>query len=445
MKDLKELNNIYRKLIKENMAENIASGEEALRYINNSSARYRGRVIRTLFMPKLFTEKDVEVFQELVETLYGIFRKVIEEYYKNEGYRRLFGFSKELEELILRRPLYDSLIPMARIDIFYNEEDKSFKFCEFNTDGSSAMNEDRELNIAIQKTKAYQDFAKEYHLDSFELFDSWVEEFIQIYNSYENKVENPHIAIVDFIEKGNPTEFEAFAESFRKKGYTAEICEIRKLKYQDGKLISPTGKRIDAIYRRAVTTDIMANLQYIEPFIQAVKEEEVCLLGEFRTQLVHNKVLFKLLHQDETLRLLTEEERTYVKRHVPYTIDLRKADLKEVLSEKDRWIIKPEDSYGSQGVFAGVSYTPSQWEELVKDHREDSYILQEFHNPYRSLNIDLLNNHEADFEEYSNLTGLYVYNGKLKGVYSRASEGKLISSQHGERTIPTVLVKEKIQ
>ena len=114
-----------------------------------------------------------------------------------------------------------------------------------------------------------------------------------------------------------------------------------------------------------------------------------------------------------------------------------------VLSEKDRWIIKPEDSYGSKGVFAGVSYTSSQWEELVKEHREESYILQEFHNPYRSLNIDLFNNHEADFEEYSNLTGLYVYNGKLKGIYSRASEGKLISSQHGERTIPTVLVREK--
>ena len=443
MKDLKELSNIYRKLIKENSEENIASGEEALRYLNNSSARYRGRAIRTLFIPKLLTEDDVQVFQELVETLYGIFQKVIEEYYKNEGYRKLFGFSEELEELILRRPLYDSLIPMARIDIFYNEEDKSFKFCEFNTDGSSAMNEDRELNIAMQKTKAYQDFTKLYNLSSFELFDSWVEEFIKIYDTYENKVEKPHIAIVDFIEKGNPTEFEVFAESFRKKGYTAEICEIRNLKYQDGKLISPSRKKIDAIYRRDVTTDIMANLQDIEPFIQAVKEEKVCLLGEFKTQLVHNKVLFKLLHQEETQKLLTEEERAFIKRHVPYTVDLSNADLEEVLSSKDRWIIKPEDSYGSKGVFAGVSYTSSKWEELVKEHMEDSYILQEFHNPYRSINIDLFYNPEVKFEEYSNLTGLYVYNGKLKGVFSRASEGKIISSVHGERTIPTVLVKEK--
>ena len=443
MKDLKELNNIYSKLIKENLKENIASGEEALRYINSSSARYRGRAIRTLFIPKLFTEKDIEIFQGLVDSLYGIFRKVIEEYYNNEEYRRLFGFSKELEELILRRPLYDSLIPMARIDIFYNEEDKSFKFCEFNTDGSSAMNEDRELNIAIKKTKAYEDFSKEYSLTSFELFDSWVEEFIKIYDTYENKVENPHIAIVDFIEKGNPSEFEVFAESFRKKGYTAEICEIRNLKYQEGRLISPSGKKIDAIYRRAVTTDIMANLQDIKPFIQAVKEEKVCLLGEFKTQLVHNKVLFKLLHQEETQKLLTEEERAFVKSHVPYTVDLRNADLTEALSQKDQWIIKPEDSYGSKGVFAGVSYTQLEWEELVKEHRQDSYILQEFHNPYRSINIDLFYNPEAKFEKYSNLTGLYVYNGKLKGVFSRASEVEIISSQHGERTIPTVLVKEK--
>ena len=70
-------------------------------------------------------------------------------YAKDEDYRRLFGFEPKLEELILREPTYDSPIPIARIDIFYNEETGDFKFCEFNTDGTSAMNEDRELNIAI--------------------------------------------------------------------------------------------------------------------------------------------------------------------------------------------------------------------------------------------------------------------------------------------------------
>ena len=47
----------------------------------------------------------------------------------------------------MREKKYDCNIPIARIDIFYDEETGGFKFCEFNTDGTSAMNEDRELKI----------------------------------------------------------------------------------------------------------------------------------------------------------------------------------------------------------------------------------------------------------------------------------------------------------
>ena len=121
-------------------------------------------------------------------------------YAKDEDYRRLFGFEPKLEELNLREPTYDSPIPIGRIDIFYNEETGDFKFCEFNTDGTSAMNEDRELNIAIQKTKAYQQMAETHEFKSFELFDSWVETFLEIYHSSQNPKEHPNVAIVDFME-----------------------------------------------------------------------------------------------------------------------------------------------------------------------------------------------------------------------------------------------------
>ncbi len=68
--------------------------------------------------------------------------------YERQGLPELW-IEPKLEELILNRPTYYSPIPIARIDIFYNEKTGDFKFCEFNTDGTSAMNEDRKLNIAI--------------------------------------------------------------------------------------------------------------------------------------------------------------------------------------------------------------------------------------------------------------------------------------------------------
>jgi len=167
----------------------------------------------------MFTEADIECFTELIDVLYGIFDKVTAQYRENQTYRSLFGFSKELEELILREKRYSGNIPIARIDLFYNEETKDFKFCEFNTDGSSAMNEDRELNHALKLTECYQELAKQYEIQTFELFDTWVETSLRIYQTIKGAVKKPNVAIVDFMESATNNEFEIFGRGNQKQGF----------------------------------------------------------------------------------------------------------------------------------------------------------------------------------------------------------------------------------
>ena len=216
-------------------------------------------------MPKIFSTEEYSQFESIITTLYGIFEKVIARYYEDPEYRKLFGFDQVLEKLILRCK-GKTTIPIARIDIFYNEETGDFKFCEFNTDGSSAMNEDRELNNALKNTKAFQEFSAIYTTETKELFDTWVEE---IEDMYQGK-EQPNIAIVDFIESASMEEFEEFRGRFVKKGYQCEISDILKMKYRDNILYTESGMPVDIIYRRAVTSDIMKHLDEVKPFMQAV-------------------------------------------------------------------------------------------------------------------------------------------------------------------------------
>ena len=444
MSRLTELEEEYRKIVEKDLEAHAESAQEISRSIENSTAKYHGRCVRTLYMPKLFTLEEVQLFEQLIATLYGIFGKVMEQYREDAEYRKLFGFDERLVKLILREPVYDCPIPIARIDIFLNEETKEFYFCEFNTDGSSAMNEDRELNHAIALTKGFQEFTAVHEVKTFELFDSWVEEFLAIYHTFKNQKENPHVAIVDFMESATNEEFQIFAKAFEKRGISTEICEIRELTYRDGVLYSPSGKGIDAIYRRAVTSDIMKHFDEVQPFIRAVEEDRVCLIGDFCTQIVHNKVLYKILHDERTRAFLTEEENEYVQAHVPYTVSLvsGRFDYEEVLSHKDQWIIKPEDSYGSKGVHAGVECTSEEWKQFVDDCMDQNYILQRFCKPYETDNIDLVKDADAPFRPYSNLTGLFVYNGKFKGCYSRISQSEIISTQYSEMALPTVIVQE---
>ena len=178
----------YKEYILSHEEECKASGAAIKEYLDHSTAAYNGLVVHTLHIPKIFTEKEIEYFRWIVKTTYGIVTKVIREYIDNPRYRAYYPFSKELEELILVPNLYDSLLPVARFDIFFNEEDWSFKFCEINTDGTSAMNEDYVLNQALEHNDVHQEMLKKYSFDTFELYDSLVESFMKLYDTYEKKV-----------------------------------------------------------------------------------------------------------------------------------------------------------------------------------------------------------------------------------------------------------------
>lgn len=440
---MRKIEQEYIQSIESDRQSHYESGQKALEYITNSTAKYHGRVVRTLYVPKMFEEEDIENFRTLLKTLYDIFGKVIDRYLQDEQYRKLFGFEKRLEELIMLPALYPAKIPVARIDIFYDEITKDFKFCEFNTDGTSAMNEDRELNIALKKTLAYQQFAKNHDIQTFELFDTLATELKVIYDTTASPKEHPHVAIVDFMDCATENEFKIAAKSFEKIGCTAEICEIRNLTFHGESLYAPSGEKIDIIYRRAVTCDIMSHYDEIQPFIQAVKAGVVCLLGDFRTQIVHNKIFYKIVQMPETMEMLTTEEQQYVKAHFLYTQSFQKnlVPLEKILQNREQWILKPEDSYGSRGVYAGVEYTQEEWEALVPKQYDNHYIVQEFCTPYRSINIDLMKQCDAAFQEYSNITGMYVYNETFHGIYSRIAACSVISTQYSEMALATILVK----
>lgn len=415
-------------------------------YLNQSTAKYHNRVVRTLYIPKMFSSKEIDIMKNDVKVLFGIFDKAIKEYQTNPEYRKLFGFSKELEELILLEPRYACNIPMARVDIFMDEKTGDYKFCEFNTDGASAMNEDRELNIAFSQSLAYKEFAKNHSVSTFELFDSWVKEAVEIYHDYAgDKTAVPNVLITDFMESATTNEFYIFKSAFEKLGCKTTICDIRNVKFENGACIAEDGTRIDLVYRRAVTSDIMRHLDEIEPFIQCVKAGAVCLLGDFRTQIAHNKILYKILHSKATKNILTKIENDYVKNHIPFTMDINEVFenpevLEDVLTNKDKWIIKPEDSYGSKGVLAGVELDDMEkWKQTILDAKGEKFIVQEFCTPYRLRNIGF-QNEGFGWTDTSNLTGIFVYNGKFAGIYSRVSYDQMISTQYNEMSLPTILI-----
>lgn len=442
---LSEIEVYYKNDIANNLDKHEKSGKEALDYMDHSTAKYHGKTIYSLYVPKILNEETVQVFKQTAETMASIMQKVIREYQKNADYRKLFGFSKRIEELILHNPLYKNILPVCRVDIFYNESDGSFYFCELNTDGSSSMNEDRELCKAFEKTALYKSLNVDYEIRSFELFNSLVDAFLSNYETYPYKAAKPTVAIVDFLELGcSMEEFEQFRKSFERRGVKAYVCDIRSLHLCKDRLCMENGEVVDLIYRRAVTSDICEREAEVQDFMEAVLTHKVCCMGGFCTQAVHDKSLFYILRHEMTGRILTEEENRFVAEHIPYTEELTESVVVKlgVLDEKEKWLIKPKNSYGARGIYAGVRCSLSEWEKVVRENQDTNYIVQQFVMPYQTANIDF-HKDETVLRNYSNLTGLYVYNGRFAGVYSRQSENEIISSSYDENDIATVYLVKK--
>ena len=360
----------YKNIINNNIEQNRKSMIAFKEKLEQSELYFRNRLTsKVLSIPKIYTKETVTKFSDTVKTMYGICIKVIKEYINSADYRKLFPFSKQLEELILVPNGYNSLLPVARFDIFFHEDTNNFYFCEINTDGTSGMNENKILAEMFTNNFAHKEIIKKYNFNQFEMFDSWVKTFLSLYDTYENKITNPNIAIIDFLDKATIREFEEFAKHFQKTGLNCEICDIRELKFENGKLFSKHGYRIDAVYRRAVTSDILNNITEIKPFIDAVKEKAVFLAGSFCTQIIHNKYFFNVLFNERTKSFLSEEENLFVKQHIPYTVLFSKefTDSETVIKNKNEYILKPIDSYASNGVFAGVEFDDITWQQKVTE------------------------------------------------------------------------------
>lgn len=438
---VENINKEYIDLVIKNQDNYMDDYLETVEKVANSNAQYKGKPVPFLYHPMFFLEEDVENFHRITENIMSISNKITERFLSDAGFRAKFNYPAFLNELIAIDNGYDINIPIGRFDIFYKDYE-NFKFCEINTDGSSAMNEDNIIARILSETKAFQDFNKAYELEYFELLDSWVKESIQIYDGYDKKVEKPNVAIVDFVESGTPNEFEDFKKTYIENGYDCIIADPRDLKYKDGKLYKDD-YRIDLIYRRIVTFELVEKIDEIGDFIQAYKDRAVCVIGSLKSQIMHNKIIFSILHEEDTLAQLSDTERQFIQQHIPYTKIFagEKSIFDEVLNNKNKFIMKPMDLNASQGVFAGRDHTDTAWAERLNQVWGQDYICQEFVVPYqRDFLVYENENNRFTTASLGSIVGLFLYNEKFNGMYTRVGSKNIISGLSDYYTVPNFLV-----
>lgn len=440
----------------------IAGRKAAQAYMEQSSAIVHHRVVGSSFVPRLYNAEVWDRFRFIAETTHAILCKVIERYRSDAAYRKIFDYDPRLVELALLPRGYDAVLPFARVDIFLNEDTLKSAFCEINGDGSAGLNEDREIVQSIKESETFATFAKAHHVESCELFETWVKEFISIYDTFENKVEHPRFAICDYLDVGVVDEFRIFCTYFEQAGYECVVADVRDLRFDGTSLRDSQGLPINAIWRRSVTNDVIEHWDESQDLIAAVRQGAVALIGAFSGHIVHDKQIFEALRHPLTKAFLTDEENAFVEEQIPLTHFLtdEDCDLLAIRNDKDAWIIKPTDAYGARDVYAGISCTSEEWNALIDRFANNAagapFLVQRYITPYQTntlppiADVPWLIEHgfmREDDEKpplhgipYNNISGLYLFNGTFQGVFSRLGPLPEISKEHHGITAATIRV-----
>ena len=420
--------------------------EKTKEAVKNSKAIYKGQPVPYLHIPKLYNQTDMDTFKMALDGIHQISKKTIALYQEHEAIRALFGFDARLDALIRLPHHYTTTVPMGRFDIFYYGPG-DFQFCELNADGASAMNEDHELSQILMNTQLAQAFNDKITTEKFELFHSWVDEVKVIYDDFLKttgaKFEKPMVAILDFIDKGSSIEFEVFKRTFIEDGFDAIIIDPRDLKVRDG-FMYIDDRKIDIVYRRLVTKDLMDRYDEIPEFIEGLKAGKTCIVGPIKTQIIHTKKFFEVLYEPKLRQYLDAADLAFIDKHVPYTRPLKKDDAFETyLTHREDYIIKPIDYYASKGVCAGKDYDDIAWRSLLEEKAMEDFIIQKY-SPV-SLVDNLYEDEDGNIvhKTFRTITGLFTYNEKLSGVYVRAGLNAIISGLHDGYTMSPLRYVEK--
>lgn len=420
--------------------------EDVLRRTHEERKLYHDTVIPMTYQGMFFEEPQQALFSRIIERMVAIGRKVAEAFVCDPTYRRGFHFDPVTEKLILMDPGYDMPVPVGRYDIFYNGGEE-FAFCELNTDGSSAMNEDRVLGSILLGTRAFRELQKTWQLQPYELFYSLVKALLARYRQVRGR-DARTAAIVDFAGLGTEAEFRVFQQTFRTLGVPCLVCDPRAMRFEKGKLLgtdTESGKTlpVDLVYRRVVTSDFVERIDECADFLAAYQAHAFVMFGSFRSQIMHSKLIFRMLSDPQTQALLTEEENAFIAAHVPLTRELlTEADRKKIIENKEDYILKPYNSYASQGIWLGREHDADSWRAIVEALPLNAYIYQQYIEVEPTPFIEVRGD-DLRLTKLGHVIGLFLYDEHFAGSYTRVGAQGIISGAREYYSAPVFLARPR--
>jgi len=408
---------------------------------------FGGRMLSPYLRPHFVTRKEWQQITRICETVWGAIEKVGRIAPNDSLMLDQIGLTEGERELVAVDPGYAEVSVTSRLDSFLTDE--TYQFVELNAECPAGIAYQDVAAEIFCDLPLMREFSLDHKVTPMYCRQNLLDALLQIYERVRGHGERPRIAIVDY--KGLPTqrEFELFKEYFEAHGYSTTIADPRDLEVREGKLHHGDFK-IDLVYRRVLTTELLEKVDECGAFIEAYKKGAAVFVNSFRTKYVHKKMLFGVLTDDRHQRYFSPEEQEAIGRSVPWTRRIedtrtthcgRQYDLLEfVRANRNTLVLKPNDDYGGHGIFIGWESDESAWDRAIEEALRGDYLAQERVTTSREVFPFVDESGVHMIEQLLDLDPLLFF-GKVSGAFTRLSSSSLANVTSGAGMVPTMIVE----
>ncbi len=315
-------------------------------------------------------------------------------------------------------------------------------FIETNADTPQGAGHNDAILDFFEGMDVYRRFGEEYALRPLRLQQRQLGALLDTWEEWGGKGK-PRIGIL--TRTGDPvrlTGVELDRDFYATRGVEAVVADPTEFSFAGGRLrVGETG--IDLVHRVMLSGEFLAGGDEMQPILDAVRAEAVCLVNPFSSELLGHKAIFALLTDPEQDFGFSAAEREAIRGHVPWArlvVDGpatdpagRRVDLVEHLrAQREHLVLKPAHEFGGHGVTLGWRQDASSWERAIQVALEADFIAQ------RRV--------ELQREEYPSMepgvparrlyedTDPFMFRGEFGGLLTRLGAGE-ITNVHADGSV----------
>jgi hypothetical protein len=408
---------------------------------------FGGRMLSPYLRPHFVTQNEWKQIKNTCETVWSAIEKVGRTAPTDGLMLEQIGLTEGERELVSVDPGYEDVSVTSRLDSFLTND--TYQFVELNAECPAGIAYQDVAAEIFCELPIMREFSRQHKVTPMYCRRNLLDALIKIYERVRGRGVKPQIGIIDY--KGLPTqrEFELFKEFFEDLGFSTTIADPRDLELHDGKL-NHGDFRIDLVYRRVLTTELLEKADECASFIKAYKGSAAVFVNSFRTKYVHKKMLFGVLTDERHQHCFSKAEQDAIRRSVPWTrrvedtrttYDGGQIDLLQFIrNHRDRLVLKPNDDYGGHGIYIGWESSDGEWDRAIEHALAGDYLAQERVTTSREVFPFVDADGVHMIEQLLDLDPLLFF-GEVSGGFTRLSSSSLANVTSGAGMVPTMIVE----